>query len=83
MLDKVAGFRDSQFMAKERAARAKNTRGNLASRRLEQNPAKSPNPNSQAIQFSDSVLCAMISCATLAAYFPALRGAYSGTIAVT
>jgi len=74
MLDKVASFRDSQFMAKERAARAKNTRGNLASRRLEQDPAKSPNPNSQAIQFRDSVLCAMIFCATLAAYFPALRG---------
>jgi protein O-mannosyl-transferase len=73
-LDKVSGFRDIQSMAKKRAARAANTRGNLASRRPEENPAKSPNSDSQAIQFSDSVLWAMIFCATLAAYFPALRG---------
>src|SRR5580704_8821811 len=61
-------------MAKRRAARAANTSGNLASRRPDKNPAKSPNSDSQAIQFSDSVLWAMIFCATLAAYFPALRG---------
>src|SRR5580658_8389390 len=61
-------------MAKKRAARAANPRGNLASRVPEENPAKSPNSNSQAIQFSDPVLWAMIFCATLAAYFPALRG---------
>jgi protein O-mannosyl-transferase len=73
-LDKVAGFRDSQFMAKKRAARAANTKGNRAPRRPEENPAKSPNSNSQAIQLSDPVLRGMIFCATLAAYFPALRG---------
>jgi tetratricopeptide (TPR) repeat protein len=73
-LDKVSGFRDIQSMAKKRAATAANTSANLASRRPEENPAKSPNSNSQAIQFSDSVLWAMIFCATLAAYFPALRG---------
>ena len=73
-LDKVAGFSDSRSMAKRRAAKAANTSGNLASRRPDKNPAKSPNSDSQAIQFSDSVLCAMIFCATLAAYFPALRG---------
>ena len=73
-LDKVAAFRDSQSMAKKRAARAADSRGTLASRGPKENPAKSPNPNSQAIQFSDSVLWAMIFCATLAAYFPALRG---------
>ncbi|MGA7226072.1 MAG: tetratricopeptide repeat protein, partial [Candidatus Acidiferrales bacterium] len=73
-LDKVAGFRDSQSMAKKRAARAANPRGNLASRGPKENPAKSPNSHSRAIRFSDSVLCAMILCATLAAYFPALRG---------
>jgi protein O-mannosyl-transferase len=61
-------------MAKKRAARAANPRGTLASRGPEQNPAKSPNSNSQAIQFSDPVLWAIIFCATLAAYFPALRG---------
>lgn len=61
-------------MAKKRAAWAAKTRGSLASRRPEENSAKSPNSNSQAIQFSDSVLWAMIFCATLAAYFPALRG---------
>ncbi len=61
-------------MAKKRAARAANPRGNLASRGPKENPAKSPNSNSRAIRFSDSVLCAMILCATLAAYFPALRG---------
>jgi protein O-mannosyl-transferase len=61
-------------MAKQRAARAANSRGAWASRGPKQNPAKFPNGNSPAIQFSDSVLCAMIFCATLAAYFPALRG---------
>src|SRR5271156_600999 len=61
-------------MAKKRAVRAANTSGNLASRRPEENPAKSPNPNSRAIQFSDPVLWTMIFCATFAAYFPALRG---------
>src|SRR5580658_10970351 len=61
-------------MAKKRAARAATTSGTLASRVREENPAKSPNSNSQAIQFSDPVLWAMIFCATLAAYFPALRG---------
>ena len=73
-LDKVAGFRDSRSMAKKRAARAANTKGNRAPRRREENPAKSPNSNSQAIQVSDPVLRGMIFCATLAAYFPALRG---------
>ena len=61
-------------MAKKRAARTANPRGTLASRGPKENPSKSPNPNSQAIQFSDSVLWAMIFCATLAAYLPALRG---------
>src|SRR5271170_3332479 len=61
-------------MAKKRAVRAANTSGNLASRPPEENHAKSPNSNSQAIQFSDPVLCTMIFCATFAAYFPALRG---------
>src|SRR5580658_8724373 len=73
-LDKVVGFGDSRSMAKKRAARAATTSGTLASRDREENPAKSPNSNSQAIQFSDPVLWAMIFCATLAAYFPALRG---------
>jgi protein O-mannosyl-transferase len=73
-LDKVASFRDSQFMAKKRAARTANPRGTLASRGSKENPAESLNPNAQAIQFSDSVLCALIFCATLAAYFPAVRG---------
>jgi protein O-mannosyl-transferase len=73
-LDKVVGFGDSRSMAKKRAARAATTSGTLASRVREENPAKSPNSNSQAIQFSDPVLWAMIFCATLAAYFPALRG---------
>jgi hypothetical protein len=61
-------------MAKKRAARAANPRRNLASRGPKENSAQSPNINSQAIQFSDSVLWAMIFCATLFAYFPALRG---------
>jgi protein O-mannosyl-transferase len=61
-------------MAKKRAARAANPRGNLASRGPKENSAQSPNINSQAIQFRDSVLWAMILCATLIAYFPALRG---------
>jgi tetratricopeptide (TPR) repeat protein len=61
-------------MAKKRALTAANPRGTLTSRGLKENPAKSPKPNSRAIQFSDSVLWAMIFCATLAAYFPALRG---------
>jgi protein O-mannosyl-transferase len=61
-------------MAKNRAARAADPRGALASRAPKENRAKSPDPKSQAIQFSDSVLWAMIFCATLAAYFPALRG---------
>jgi hypothetical protein len=74
MLDKVAGFRDSRSMAKKRAARAANPRATLASRGPKQNPAQSANPNSRAIQFSDSVLWAMIFCATLTAYLPALRG---------
>ena len=61
-------------MAKQRAATAAHSRRTSASRGPKENPAKSPNPNCQAIQFSDSALCAMIFCATLAAYFPALRG---------
>jgi protein O-mannosyl-transferase len=61
-------------MAKQRAARAANPRGTLTSRSPKQNPAKSANPNSRAIQFSDSVLWAMIFCATLTAYLPALQG---------
>jgi tetratricopeptide (TPR) repeat protein len=73
-LDKVAGFRDSQPMAKKRTARAANSGGTLATRVPKENLAKSPNSDRQAIQFSDSVLWAMIFCATLAAYSPALRG---------
>src|ERR1700723_2955380 len=61
-------------MAKKRAARAANTKGNRAPRRPEENPAKSPNSKFQAIQLSDPVLRGVIFCATLAAYFPALRG---------
>ena len=61
-------------MAKKRAARAANPRGNLASRVPKGNSAQSANINSQAVQFSDSVLWAMILCTTLVAYFPALRG---------
>jgi protein O-mannosyl-transferase len=61
-------------MAKQRAAGAANPRGTLTSRSPKQNPAKSANPNSRAIQFSDSVLWAMIFCATLTAYHPALQG---------
>src|ERR1700691_1927391 len=61
-------------MAKKRAARAANPRGNLASRGPKENSAQPPNINSQAVQFSDSVLWAMIFCATLFAYFPALDG---------
>jgi len=61
-------------MAKKRAARAANPRGTSASRGFKENPAKSPNPNFQAIQFSDFVLWTMIFCATLAAYLPAVRG---------
>ena len=55
MLDKVAGFQDSRSMAKKRAARVANPGGTLASRRPEENRAKSPNPASQAIQFGDSI----------------------------
>src|SRR5580700_10074746 len=73
-LDKVAGFRDSQSMAKKRAARAANPRGALASRGPKENPAKSADPNPRAMPFSDSILWLMIFCATLAAYLPALQG---------
>jgi protein O-mannosyl-transferase len=73
-LDKFAGFRDIQSMAKKRAARAANPRRTLASRGHQNISARSPNPSSQAIQFNDFLLWAMIFCATLAAYFPALRG---------
>jgi protein O-mannosyl-transferase len=73
-LDKVAAFRDSQCMAKKRAAKAANPCGTLAPRGHNENFTKSPNPDPQAIQFSDSVLWVMIFCATLVAYLPALRG---------
>jgi protein O-mannosyl-transferase len=73
-LDKVGGFRDSRSMAKKRAARAANPHRTVTSRSAKENPAKSAKPNSWAIQFSDSVPWVMIFCATLAAYFPALRG---------
>ena len=55
-------------MAKQRAAGAANPSGTFPSQNLKENPAKSPNLN------PDSVLCAMIFGATLAAYLPALRG---------
>ncbi|MGA2481589.1 MAG: tetratricopeptide repeat protein [Candidatus Acidiferrales bacterium] len=61
-------------MAKKRAARAANPRGILASRGPEESPAKLPNSNSQAIRFSDAASWAIIFCATLAAYLPALDG---------
>ena len=61
-------------MSKKRAARAAIPRGTLASRHPKENPAKSSNPKSQAIQSSDFVLWGMIVCATLAAYLPVLRG---------
>jgi len=45
-----------------------------ASRRAPKSPQQSPNSNSTAIRFSDLAPWAMIFCATLAAYLPALRG---------
>jgi protein O-mannosyl-transferase len=66
-------------MAKKRAATVTNSRRTLASQRPKEDPAKAPNPNPrtmqfQPIRFSDSILWAMIFCATLAAYLPALHG---------
>jgi protein O-mannosyl-transferase len=59
-------------MAKKRAVRVANTRGIPASQGLRDAPVKSP--HSGAIRFNDVSGWAMIFCATLAAYFPALNG---------
>ena len=61
-------------MAKKRAARVANTRGIPASRRLKDAPVKSPHSGAIRFNFNDVSGWAMIFCATLAAYFPALHG---------
>jgi protein O-mannosyl-transferase len=65
-------------MAKKEAARAADSSRSRAWRSAKENAAKSENANSQTIQssgfFRDFVLWAMIFCAAIAAYSPALRG---------